>query len=220
VTSQKSFKRRVRSRMAKTGERYAAARRRLLPDVEAVPEPAVAPRYSDQTVHKATGKVWAEWFELLDTWGATSRPHAEIARRLRETHGVPGWWAQTVSVSYEHARGMREPNQQHDGVFAASAGKTVAVAAEALTAAFTDAELRGRWLPGAEVRVRTARPGRSVSADWAGDTRLVVNVTAKGDAKAQLGLSHERLADSAEAELMKVYWRERLEALKSLLEGA
>jgi hypothetical protein len=220
MTTQKSFKRRVRARMAKTGESYAAARRRLLPGVESVPEPQIAPRYSDETVRKATDKDWGEWFELLDAWGATDHKHGEIARWLNDEYGVPGWWCQTVALTYEHARGMRQVNQQHDGDFAASASKTIAVSAEALTVAFTDDELRERWLPGAEFGIRTVRPGRSLRADWAGGTRLAVSFDPKGEHKAQVAVIHEHLDGSAEAELMKSYWRERLAALKKMLEGA
>jgi hypothetical protein len=46
-----------------------------------------------------------------------------------------------------------------------------------------------------------------------------VGFTAKGDAKSAVALAHERLADAEEAERMKVWWRERLAALKGLLEG-
>ena len=42
---------------------------------------------------------------------------------------------------------------------------------------------------------------------------------AKGKAKGQVGLEHEHLPDARSAEKMKVLWRERLEAHKTLLEG-
>jgi hypothetical protein len=34
-----------------------------------------------------------------------------------------------------------------------------------------------------------------------------------------VALSHERLPDAAEAERMKAFWRERVAALKEVLEG-
>ena len=59
-----------------------------------------------------TGRVWDEWFALLDAWGGVERPHPEIARWLNQEHGIPGWWAQGVTVAYEQARGLRAPRQR------------------------------------------------------------------------------------------------------------
>ena len=56
-----------------------------------------------------TGRSHAEWFALLDAWGATEHTHTEIARWLSETQGIPGWWTQNITVNYERARGMRKP---------------------------------------------------------------------------------------------------------------
>ena len=96
ITEQKNLKRRVRARMEKTGERYTAGRSHVVGEK---PEPFVAdPGMSDETLVEKTGKSWAEWVELLDAWGARERPHREIAAHLVEEHGVPGWWAQTVTV--------------------------------------------------------------------------------------------------------------------------
>ena len=54
---------------------------------------------------KGTGKGWDDWFRVLDGWDATSRSHTEIARYVNGEHGVDGWWAQSVTVGYERARG-------------------------------------------------------------------------------------------------------------------
>jgi hypothetical protein len=86
--------------------------------------------------------------------------------------------------------------------------------------AFADASLRERWLPGAELRERTATRPKSARFDWGdGETRVVVGFTAKGDAKSTVALEHERLADADEAARMKAFWRERLSALAAQLEG-
>jgi len=45
------------------------------------------------------------------------------------------------------------------------------------------------------------------------------SVTSRAYAKSPVGLSHERLPDEDTADEMKVWWRERLSALKSQLEG-
>jgi hypothetical protein len=250
MTRNKSFKGRVRARMDKTGERYATARRQLVakgaakrepeaaegrvPGAEGqvlgaegrpAPEvPATVPGfrapYSDEVIRSNTGRTWDEWFALLDAWGAVERPHPEIARWVNEEHGVPGWWAQGVTVAYEQARGLRAPRQRRGGQFEVNATKTVAVPVERLYEAFADPAMRQRWLPGAAVGVRTARPARSIRANWDdGSTRLVIAFTARGESKSQIALTHERVPDAATADKLKAFWRERMTALKELLES-
>ncbi|MGH3381698.1 MAG: hypothetical protein ACRDP6_43920 [Actinoallomurus sp.] len=227
MTRHKSFKTRVRTRMDKTGESYTTARRRLVDAAAPETRPtagdtapgAVKAQGRSEAVRERTGRDWDEWFALLDTWGAAERTHTEVARWLVQTHEVDGWWAQNVTVAYEQARGLRVPGQRGDGTFSISAGKTVAVPVERLYEAFADAALREKWLPDAGIRVRTATAPKSFRADWAGGpTRIAVGFVAKGEGKAQVGVAHERLADAEAAAEMKTYWRDRLAALKVLLE--
>lgn len=176
--------------------------------------------YADAVIQANTGKTWDEWFAVLDRWGAVERPHPEIARWVHEEHGVDGWWAQGVTVAYEQARGLRAPGQRRGGQFEVNASKTVAVPVERLYEAFLDDERRERWLPGARFEVRTARPSRSIRANWGdGSTRLVVSFTARGDAKSQVALVHERIPDAETAEELKPWWRARVADLKRLLES-
>jgi uncharacterized protein YndB with AHSA1/START domain len=216
MTTQQSFKRRVRTRMEKTGESYTAARAQLLPD----PEPEYEPRIADEKVEAATGRIWRDWFSLLDEWGAIDRRHPEIATWLNAEHGVPGWWAQTVTVEYEKARGLRPIGGDRDGTYNVNASKTVAVPVERLFEAWSDPEQRERWLGGVELRERTSLPHRTVRYDWEdGSTRVIVGFTAKGESKSNVALSHERLPDADEAARLKAFWRERMAALKAQLEG-
>ena len=39
-------------------------------------------------------------------------------------HGVPGWWAQGVTVEYEKARGLRPIGGDRDGTYNVTASKT------------------------------------------------------------------------------------------------
>lgn len=221
MTKQKTFKRRVRERMAKTGESYTAARRMLIAQGDR-PETAAQqfePPVADERVVAATGRGWQAWFEALDGWGAASRSHTEIARWLREEKGVDGWYSQSITVGYERARGLRAPGERPDG-FAVGASKTIAVPVERLFDAFANEALRERWLPGAELRLRTATPPRTARYDWEdGSTRVVVGFDAAGEDKGRVSISHERLPDADTADEMKAWWRERLTALKTGLEG-
>jgi hypothetical protein len=123
-----------------------------------------------------------------------------------------------VVGSYELARGLRVVGEHSDG-FTVTASKTVAVPIERLFDAFVDESLRARWLPDGELRQRTATKPRSARFDWGdGETRVMVAFEAKGEAKSTAALQHARLADAAEAERMKAFWRERVAAMKDELE--
>ena len=221
MTRQKTFKRRVRERMTQTGESYTAARRMLIATGDR-PEsagPQFEPPVAEKRVVEATGRGWQAWFEALDGWGAASRTHTEIARWLREEHGVDGWYSQSITVGYERARGLRAPGEHADG-FAVGASRTIAVPVERLFEAFDDEALRERWIGGGDLRLRTATAPKSARYDWEdGSTRVIVGFTGKGETKSNVALSHERLPDADAAEEMKAWWRERLTALKSQLEG-
>ena len=219
MTRQKSFKRLVRVRMEKTGEAYTAARAALLAAEESTAAEVPALTMSDEAVRHRTGRGWEEWFDLLDGAGAGEWSHRDIARWLAAEHGVDGWSAQSVTVSYERARGGRAVGERPDG-FTITASKTVAVGVERLFDAFVDESSRARWMPDGRLRERTATRPRSARFDWAdGRTRVVADFEAKGEAKSMVSLEHARLADAAEAERMKAYWRDRVSALKAQLEG-
>ena len=178
------------------------------------------PGGSGEGMRRATGRDRGGWFAVLDAWGAAGRPYQEIAAWLTGENGLSSWWAQKLIVEYEQARGLRAAGVRPDGTFTVGASKTVAVPAERLYAAFVDAEVRELWLPGAAIRERTSQPGRSARFDWDdGATRVNVSVAAAGEAKSQAAVEHERLPDARAAEEAKAYWRERLDVLKTVLEG-
>ncbi len=236
MPTQKIFKQRVRTRITKTGESYTAARRQLLarvtesdavePDAAETPVPAGVSEESppetflvaDEAMRRATGKVHADWFALLDAWGATEHGHTEIARWLREIHGAPPWWTQSITVAYERARGLRARHQMRDG-FSVSVSRTVAVDTERALAAFTSALRRSHWLPDAPMRQRQTRAALSARFDWSDPpSRVVVTVVPKGPGKTLVNVTHEQLPDTESGERLKGAWREWLGVLKVLLE--
>jgi len=56
-----------------------------------VKKPREAKRSSDEAVKAKTGKVWAEWFRILDKAGAKKWPHKEIAAYLHDKQNVSAW---------------------------------------------------------------------------------------------------------------------------------
>jgi uncharacterized protein YndB with AHSA1/START domain len=175
---------------------------------------------SDEAVQAKTGRGWDAWFERLDAAGAKALDHTAIARLLVDDHQVDGWWAQSITVEYEKARGLRVPGQNGAGEFYASGSKTIAASVERVFAAFEQEAERAAWLQGLDLRVRTATAPKSIRFDGPdGRTRVAVHLVAKGEGKAQVSLQHEKLADAAEAERQKAYWREALDRLKARLEA-
>ncbi len=246
MPTQKTFKRRVRVRMTKTGESYTTARRQLLRKGETPPEtrpeptlpneptlsaeptdagsaaavsPAAGPQTSDSSAVRATGRDYASWFELIDDWDGTNHSHTEIARWLVTEHGVDGWWSQSITVGYERARGMRAVHERPGG-FEISATRTIAAPLDQALSAFTDDALRERWLPGSGMTRRRTSARNLARFDWpAPASRIVVTVVDKGPAKTLVAITHEKLPDGDAAAEQKAAWRVRLTALKSLLEA-
>jgi hypothetical protein len=217
MTTDKARKRAVRTRMAKTGERYTAARRNVVKPPATEPWATDDLGRTDEAILKGSGKGWNEWIRVLDAWGAKERTHTEIARYVNAELGVPGWWSQTVAVGYERARGMRAVNQRPDG-FNVSVSKTIPVDAATLSKAFTDARARGRWLEPGVLKIRTSQPGRSARFDVGdGRVRAAMGLTEKGPAKTTVVIAFERLADKAEVEAFRSEWRERLARLAGVL---
>jgi len=225
VTESKTFKRRVRERMSKTGESYTSARSEIVQKRERNNAArtrlttAAEDLMADAKLKAATGRDWKTWISLLDRWGARDHKHAEIARYLMDEHKVPGWWAQTITVGYERTTGLRLKHQQKDG-FSVSASKTIGVPVGSLFDAFVKPAKRKRWLQDGTMRVRTSQPYRNARFDWNdGTTRVVVGFIDKGDSKSTVSLAHEKLPDADEAETAKLAWKERLTALKDYLES-
>ncbi|HXX46508.1 MAG TPA: DUF4287 domain-containing protein [Candidatus Acidoferrales bacterium] len=180
-------------------------------------KPRETKRSSDESVMASTGRVWAEWFKILDKAGAKKMAHQDISAFLRDKHGVGPWWGQMVAVAYERERGLRQKFQKCDGEFSASSSRTLAVPLAKAYAAWTDEKLRERWLPHAPMEITTATPGKSLRAKWNGGTRLSVNFYGRGPGKAQVAVDHMKLASSRECAKMKTFWFAALNRLESLL---
>jgi hypothetical protein len=180
--------------------------------------PSAEPR-SSAALRRSTGRDRADWFAILDTWGAAGREYRTIADFLTGEHGVSAWWAQKLIVEYEQARGLRDPGARPDGTFAAGASKSVAVPLDELFAAVLEADLRAAWLPGVVLHQRTSQPARSIRFDLDdGSTRVNVTFAASGEARSQVAVEHDHLPTARDAAERRAYWRERLAALKTFLE--
>jgi polyketide cyclase/dehydrase/lipid transport protein len=223
MTRQRTFKRLVRARMAKTGESYTAARAVLLagrPDAMPSGEkPWLAT--SEERIRERTGRGWEEWFDLLDESGAPDMTHREIARWVADLLGIEplAWNAQAITASYERTRRGRLVGEHEDG-FTVTASRTVAAPPERVFDLLTDPAGRRGWLADAPMAERRSTRPRSARFDWDDDgSRVAVTLDAKDDGtRCLVSISHARLADATTADARKAWWRERLTALKTLVE--
>ncbi len=227
MTTQKTFKQRVRARAARTGESYTAARAQLIRKADAsgnhaptIVDTRLLAGVSEEAMLDRSGRPLGDWFDLLDAWGAGSRSHPEIARWLAGEHGVDAWWSQTITVAYERARGRRVTHQTAAG-FSVSVTRTVAGTPDAVTAAFRDPDRRRSWLPDAPIEPRAGYTGKRGRFDWTDPASKVwVDLAPKGDGRTTVTVTHERLPDADTAASMKARWREALDRLKGMLQSA
>jgi hypothetical protein len=232
MTTDKARKRAVRTRMAKTGESYTSARHHLLdraeprssdpdpsgPTLAPLPPRMSEPEVSEEAVTRATGRGWDDWLRLLDARGVEGFSHRDTAAWLSAEHGVTGWWAQTITVGYERARGLRRANQTSTG-FRVGVSRTLPAAADRVWPFLLEAGPRDAWLGAGTLRVRVAARGRACRFDFGDDgSRVLVDVTDRGD-RTTVAIEHERLAGPDVVEERRAYWRARLGELAGRLAG-
>jgi len=234
MTQQKDFKKLVRARMRKTGESYTASRSQLLRKksearraVDAAPvvsrRPASPPLdvskagMSDAKIREKTGKTWSEWTAALDAIGAAQLPHREIAAYVNGTMGIDGWWSQTITVGYERIRGLRDVGQRRGGAYEVSKTKTCPVPLAKLYRAFADTRTRNKWLPSVKLTIRSATANKSMRVTWDDGTSVHLMFYAKGTDRSFVAVQHTKLASRAEADRLRAFWTERLEALSALV---
>jgi hypothetical protein len=217
MTRQESFKRRIRARMAETGERYNAARRTLIEQSpRREPDDWVSPpEMSDEAVRAATGRAWDEWWKVIDAWPADGRDHAAIATWIQEAHGIDGWWAQTVTVGYERITGRRLPHQMADGTFTANKSRTVGVDADDLRALLLDDDGRHALFGGLETQLRS-RPSAKAVRLVVGPGTALLALEARPDGRTKVTVAHGKLPDHGDVDHWKAFWSEWLDALDDL----
>ncbi|HWM92755.1 MAG TPA: DUF4287 domain-containing protein [Thermoanaerobaculia bacterium] len=247
MTQRKKLKKAIRTRSEKTGESYTSARRQILlargkeeeaPKPPAPAAPAPPPSRArggikEESLLEKTGHGLDHWFAVLDTFGAATKGHTASAAHLYTEHGVPGWYAQGITVAYERARGLREVNQSCTGKFQVSVTKTVPASVAEVADVLRSADRRAAWLqdadPGLAQAVEAAFAGdkpREVKSKgdqawlrfrWDGRT---VEIRILGKPKgASVVATSEDLADSSQVEQRRAQWRAALDGLRRHLGG-
>ncbi|MEM9037065.1 MAG: hypothetical protein AAGD18_20905 [Actinomycetota bacterium] len=217
MTAQESFKKRIRARMAETGEKYGAARRSLIeratrgdgrvwmsdPDVD------------DASVANATGRAWDEWCDLIEASRVADAGHTAIAKWVGEEHGLNGWWSQQVTGGYERITGIRVPGQMADGTFQVGRSKTMPGDPDELRAMLLDDVDRDDLFGGHPTELRSRPTSKAVRISM-GEGVALIGITSKADGRMTVAVTHERLPDAPAVEQWRAWWSAWLEALAEL----
>lgn len=242
MTRARALKQLVRDRAARTGERYTTARRHVLAGLAAPkaarplaatastgPMPVAKGAMSDARILEKTGHDLAYWFGVLDRFGAVEKGHTAAARHLYADLKVPGWYAQSITVSYERARGVRAVNQRVDGTYEMSASKSIDATSADIVRIITSRRLRRAWLIDVDAELAKAltaaldsktSKGFSVRADglatfrynW-GSTKVQWYIMPTKTGKMAVVVANGKLAGAEMLEQRRKLWRTALTAL-------
>ncbi len=213
MTSQESFKRRIRERMATTGERYMSARQVLLDQAESHKRHWVSPpEFSDDAVTAATGKGWDDWCDVIEAWDGHTQGHTAIAAYLVESEGVGAWWAQSVTVGYERITGLRLPYQRPDGTFTAGKSKTVTADGDELRLMLLDDDGRRDLFPGWSTTLRSKPTAKAIRIEI-GPGVAQIAIDPKPEGRSKVTVAHEGLPTFDDVEEWKFYWSDWLDAI-------
>ena len=104
---------------------------------------------------------------------------------------MPDWWAQSITVRYEQARGMRLPGQQPDGTFTVAVSRSLR--GNPLELFDLGVERFAEFAGGAPEA--TSRAAAHPTARWRldGDVRLQLRVSPGADGKCAVSLTQSRL---------------------------
>ena len=195
---------------------------------------------TEADVKTATGKPWEDWYRLLDSTGGPTAGRRAITDRLIKEHELPGWWAQTIAVEYERARGVHEKDGRPKG-YAICVTKSIAAPAERIFDAFGDPAIMREWFgttPTADFAeggsfatadgnrgryTKIARP-KTLRFTWEDDdpsaaSTVELKLTPSG-AKCGLVLNHERIQSRAHADGLRAAWGAAIDKLKRTLEAS
>lgn len=218
MTTHASFKKRIRARMAKTGERYNAARRTPIEqssngdgrDSDRVW--VSSPEHPDESVVENTGKSWNEWCDLIDIWPEAEQGHAAVAARVISEFDLTGWWGHGITVGWERITGRRLVNQMSDGTFTAAVTRTIAIDGAELRRMLYNDEDRADLFGGMVSEMRS-REGVKVQRIRLDVGTVSISITDKSNGRATVGVSHDKLEDASDVAQWKPFWTEWLEAL-------
>ncbi len=178
----------------------------------------MAKKISDEAVKKSTGKIWKEWFSILNRSGAKKMEHKGIVKLLHTRYGLSGWWSQMVTVEFEQEIKGRKKHEKPEG-FQISKSSTIPFPVLKVFNAVNTPAKRIMWLKDPGIAITKSTKNKSIRGKWI-DKKTIVEFQfyPKDISKTQLVVQHSRLSSSKEGEKMKTYWGKQLNNLKNHLE--
>ena len=222
MTRHKSFKRLVRTRMEKTGESYTAARAMLLAAEPSTGHPeATARHFGRRPSGGAPGAAGRSGSTCSTSSARPSVPTGRSRAGSPISSGSSRWCGRRRPSRQLRARSRpacrrparrRLPRSPHrrPWTFPPSGSSTRSSTRRNAGRGCRTESCGNAPRPG---RDRPATTGRVVTPG------VMVTFDAKGPGKSTVAVQHARLADAEDAERKKLFWRERLTALKSQLEA-
>jgi uncharacterized protein YndB with AHSA1/START domain len=204
------------------------------------PTSSDSPAVTDANAREKTGKTMKQWFALLDEAGGIDQGRRELVNHMYSTHKLDEWWATTLVVEYERAKGALEKDGKPKG-YSICSTKTVAAPLERVFAAFGDAKDLDRWL-GARTKVefrdggtlqngdgdratfQRIRANKDLRLDWehaerASGSQIEVLFVERGANKTGITLNHTRIQSRKHADELRAGWSAAFEQLKQHLES-
>lgn len=176
---------------------------------------------SDQSVHKATGKVWDEWFSELERIKAHELTHKDMAAMLVDKYDVSAWWAQSITVEYERFIGRREVGQSCEGDYQAGASKTLPGTMDEIFDGWLEF-VTGKGMLNDDKYAD--EPTTSKTEKWRywrvnlqGGSKVNIIINQKAQGKVHLAVNHEKLPNTDAVEDWKKFWRGYFAAFKDQL---
>lgn len=201
----------------------------------------VAPSVDDTSCRQATGKTLVQWFAELDRTPGLAAGRRALVQHVYDATGKDEWWATTIAVEFETARGQVEKDGKPKG-YAICVTKTIAAPLAHVFAAFGDRQRLTVWFgKGADVtfadggtlqnadgdrlRFTRIRQDKDLRMQWlaedlAPESQVEVLFADKGKGKVGITLNHTRIQARRDADLLRTGWGACFDRLKADLEGA
>lgn len=171
-----------------------------------------------EVIREQTGKTPDEWFTLVDSRLGTNPGRKAIGDFLFKEMKVDAWWATTLVVAYEGARGIVEKDGRPRG-YAICVTKSIAAAPDKVFAVITDAKWTGA---DTKIAVQKSTPGKVIRFALKGDGHpegeLVEIKLTPAAGKCSIVLNHERIQDRGRADGLRETWGTMLNEWKTSLE--
>ena len=194
---------------------------------------------TNEACKAATGKTMEEWFEVLDGLSDPKIGRRDRVHHIYEATDKDAWWASTLAVEYEAAKGQKEKDGRLKGYFICST-KTLNVPVESAYNAWTSPNALANWFgdvkldlkdggelvdsDGNRATFKRIRENKDLRFTWIGadgeESLVDVSFADKGNGKTGLLINHDRIQTRAEADGIRRAWSEALDKMKAYLEKA